>query len=184
MSHCSDLFHSPTPNNWLYFWCASNSILKRSLNCFISFSTTIKFLLENSKSPMVLYFLINLPLIFFLLSLRVSFFYAKPFSVRFLDLVALPLLPCWMMSSLALCSTHCEHELSPGTLDVSLILVQFSRCWSSLTVIDWHLVIPFGFLLSVSGSPRSVSNLSPSYILLRRLTKFSSFIYYFYVTAQ
>ena len=180
----SSLPLSSSPNNWLYSWCASNNILKRSLNCFISSSTAITFLLENSKSSIVLYFLINLPLIFLLLSLRVSFLYAKPFSVKFLDLVALPILLCWMRSSLALCSTHCEHELSPGTLDVSLILVQVSRCWSSLTVIDWHLVIPFGFLLSVSGSPRSVSNLSPSYILLRRLTKFSSFIHYFYVTAQ
>ena len=154
---------------WLYSWCASNKILKRSL---------------ISSSTMVLCFLINLPLIFLPLSLRFSFLYAKPFSVGFLDLVSLPLLPCQMMSSLALCSTHCEHELSPGTLNVSLILVQVSRCWSSLTIIDWHLVIPFGFLLSVSGSPRSVSNLSPSDILPTRLTKFSSFIYYFYVIAQ
>ena len=60
------------------------------------------------------------------LSLRVSFLYAKPFSVRVLDLVALPLLPCRMMPSLALCSTHCEYELSSGTLNVSPILVQVS----------------------------------------------------------
>ena len=143
------------------------------------------FLLENkSKSSMLLYFLISLPLIFLLVSLRVSFLYAKLFSVRFVDLVALPLLPCWMMSSLALCSTHCEHKLSPDALNVSQILVQVSGYWSSLTIIDWLLVIPFGFLLPVSGSPRSVSNLSPKDILPTRLTKFSSTIYYFYVTAQ
>ena len=111
-------------------------------------------------------------------------FDSKPFSVGFLDLLALLLLPCRMRSSLAPCSTHYEHELSPGTFNVSLILVQVSQCWSSLTIIDWHLVIPFGFLLSVSGSPRSVSNLSPSDILPTRLTKFSSFIYHFYVIAQ
>ena len=179
----SSLSLSSSPNNWLYSWCASNNIMKRSLNCFISSSTAITFLLENSKSSMVLYFLINLPLIFLLLSLRVSFLYAKPFSVRFLDVVALPPLPCGMTSFLALYSTHCEHELSPGTL-VSLILVQFSQCWSSLTIIGWHLAIPFGFLLSVPGSPRSVSNLSLSDILPTRLTTFSSTIYYFCATAQ
>ena len=175
---------SSSPNNWLYSWCASNNILKRSLDCFISSSTAIMFLLKNSKSSMVLYFLINLLLIFLLHSLRVSFSYARPFTVRFLDLVALSSLPCGLTTSLALYSTHCEHELSPGTIDVSMIVVHFPQCWSSLTIIDWHLVIPFRLFLSVSGSPKSVSNLSPTEILPTKLTKFSSFIYYLYVAAQ
>ena len=108
------------------------------------------------------YFFINLLLIFLLFSLRLSFLYFKPFLVRFLYLLALSSLPCGMAVFLALCSTHCEHALSPGMLDVSLILIQFARCWSLLTIIDWHLVISLGFLLLVSGSWRSVSNLSPS----------------------
>ena len=44
----SSLPLSSSPNNWLYSWCASNNILKRSLNCFISSSTAILFWLENS----------------------------------------------------------------------------------------------------------------------------------------
>ena len=91
----SSLPFSSSPNNWLFSWYASNNILKRSLNCFICSFTAIMFLLRNSKSSTVLYFLVNLPLIFLLVSLRVSFMYSKPFSVRFLDLVALPPLPCW-----------------------------------------------------------------------------------------
>ena len=91
---------------------------------------------------------------------------------------------CWMMPSLVLCSTLCEYKLSPGTLDVSVILVQCSWCWSPWTINDWHLVIPFGFLLSVSGYPRSVSNIASSNILPARFTKFSNFIYYFYFITQ
>ena len=97
---------------------------------------------------------------FFLRSLRVSFLYTKHFSVRFLDLVALPSRPCGMITSFALCSTHCEHELSPGTLDVFLILVQFPWCWFLLTITDWHLVIPFGFFLYISG----LQNLYPNQV--------------------
>ena len=89
---------------------------------------------------MVLYFHTNLLLIL-LLSLRVSFLYTKAFSVRFIDLVALPKLPCGMTTSLALSSTHCKHELLPGMLNVSRILVQFLCCWSLLTIINLHLVI-------------------------------------------
>ena len=164
----SSLPLSSSLNNWFYSWCASNNILKRSLNCFISSSRAVMFLLENNAfNGAVLSYqsAIDLPS-----PLLESLLYAKPFSVRFLDLVPLTSLRCGMTASLALCSTHCEYELSPDMLDVSLILVQFPCCRSSLTIIDWHRVIPFGFLLSVSGSWKSVSNFSPSYILLTMLT--------------
>ena len=137
---------------------------------------------ETSKSSMVLYFFINLLFIFLFLSLRFSFLYVKPFLVRFLYLLALSSLPCGITAFLAVCSTHYEHELSPGMLDVSLILIQFAWCWSLLIIIDWHLVISLGFLLLVSASWRSVSNLSPSEIeggpsAYKSLTHLGFFLY-------
>ena len=150
---------------------SSNNILKSSLSCFISSSTRIMFLTENSNSSMILYFLINLLLTF--LSLNISFLYVKPLLVRLLDLFALPSPSSDMTISLALCLTHCQNDLSPDMIDITFILVLFSWCWSLLTVIDRHLVIPFGFLLSVPTSTRSASNLSPSDNLPTRLTKSS-----------
>ena len=97
------------------------------------------------------------------------------------------------------CSTSITmlNDVFPCTLFNPLwarTVIRHTRCFSDLgpsftmlILIDhhWlHLVIPFKFLFSVSGFPRSVSNLSPSDILPTRLTKFSSFIYYFCVTAQ
>ena len=121
----SSLPLSSFPNNWLYSWYTSSIILKRSLNCLISFSIAVMSLLENSKSSMVLCFLINLLLILLLPALRLFFLYVNPFSMRFLDLSALPWLTCRMTTPLALCSSHCEHELSPGMLDSSLIFIYF-----------------------------------------------------------
>ena len=121
----SSLLLSSFPSNWLYSWCASNNILKRSLNWNISSSTAIMVLIKSILSD---HSAIDLP---------------SPLSEG-LFLLRQTLLSdvsrsCCSTSSLALCSTHCEHELSSGTLDVSLILVQVSRCWSSLTIIDYIL---------------------------------------------
>ena len=159
--------------------------MNNSLSYFISHSTTIIFLMENSKSSLILGFLINLLLIFRLLYLSVYFLYIKHLSVRLLNLVALPSSLSVMTLCLALCSTYKEHELWPRMLDISLTLAEFSWCWSLLTIIGSHLVISFQFFVSLPVSLRSISNLSSkSGIFPARLIRFFSFLYYFYVTVQ
>ena len=157
------LFLSSFPNRGLNLWCVSNNILRMLLNSLITSAAKI-FLLKNGESWMALYFLINPPLIF-----------QDPVSCMqnssdcgFWYYVALISSTEEMTNSLALCSAHCENELSQGMLNVSLILVHLS----------------FTFIYSASGYPKSVSKLSPNDILSTRLTKFSSFIYYLYVGAQ
>ena len=141
--------------SWRCHWIASSS-------------TAIMFLLENSKSSVVLYFLINLPLnsIF---SLSESLFLVHQTLLREVS-----------RSCCSTSTTMCNDNF-PCTLINPLwaqTVTRHSRCLSdlgpiflTLTIIDWHLLVSFGILLSVSGSPRSASNLSTSDIHPIRLTK-------------
>ena len=114
-SSCTSPFHS---------LCTLRTILKRSLNCS---STMTAFRLEKSRSSIVLYFLINLSLIFLLLSFNVCNLYAAPFSVRFLISYSLshPLQMLW--HSVQSNSNRCLFKLSCCSLDYQVCVAQLKK---------------------------------------------------------
>ena len=115
------------------------------------------FRLEKSRSSIVLYFLISLPLIFLLLSFKVCNLHAAPFSVRFLGLLLLVPSASYVMAS---CSIHLEQVLIPG----KLLILRLSSVYCRLGKPSW--------VFSASCSCRFSFNPSAIDILFTSLTKF------------
>ena len=137
--------------------------LKRSLKWRSSSSMMTAFQLEKSRSSIVLYFLISLPLIFLLLSFNVCNLYAAPFSVRFLGLLLLVPSVSYVT---AFCSIHLEQVLIPG----KLLVLRLSGVYCRLGKASW--------VFSASCSSRFSFKPSAIDILFTSLTKFPSFVYY------
>ena len=133
------------------------------MNWHSSSSTMTAFWLEKSRPSIVLYFLINLPLIFLLLSFNVCHFYAALFSVKFLGLLLLVPFVSYVM---AFCSIHFEQVLIPG----KLLVLRLSGMCSAVGKAFW--------VFSASCSSRFSLNPSAIEILFTSLTKFFSFVYY------
>ena len=126
-NHSSSCCLSSSCSSPLHSSCILSSILKRSLNWRSSSSTMTAFRLEKSRSSIVLYFLISLPLIFLLLSFNVCNLYAAPFSVRFLISYSLshPLQMLW--HSVQSNSNRCLFQVSCCSLDYQVCVAQLKK---------------------------------------------------------
>ena len=129
---------------------------------------------------MVAYFLINLPLILLLVSQRILILHANPFGVRFLNLLLLPSPPSDLHLS-------CLHSGSP-TLNIYLHLVNWMLVFghllqaapSQMSLTDWFLGTALWFWFpSAAVSSRLTFNPSSSDMFFTRLTRLSTFLYYF-----
>ena len=166
----------------------------------------ITFRLDNSRSSIVLYFLVSLPLIFLLLSFNVCNLYAALFSVRFLGLLLLVLSSSYVM---AFCSIHLKQVLIPGKLLIlrlsgvfravrKLSRVYSESCSSRLSFnpsatdilfkggsrtaatskMEYFVIIVNGWKLLTIITKHSILDILDPPLLFTSLTKFFSFIYY------
>ena len=176
----SSLPLSSSSNNWLYSWCASNNILKTTLNCFIPSSTAIMFLLENSKSSMVLYFLINLLLIFLLLSLSESLFLVCQTLLsegsRSCCSTSITMsndaFPCTLFNPLwvrtVIRHTQCLSDLGPSFIMLNLINHPWLTSCNPIWIPFVSIMLPKIYIQSFSKwhSSRKVNQILQLYILI------------------